>query len=101
MANYSSGRDSYFICDICSLPFDYCDAKTETENGRPKHNKVCDDCWSPDHPQYFVNRIQPVDAMALKDPRPDLSNFTGMFAWNPVAAFEIRVKLGQVRVSTT
>lgn len=101
MPQYSSGRESYFLCDRCGLPWDYLEAKTEIENGKPKHNKVCSDCWDADHPQYFVNRIKPVDAMALKDPRPDRSDFTSMFAWNPVAQFEVSVKLGRVRVSTS
>jgi hypothetical protein len=97
---FSSGKNSHFECERCGFVYDYNEQKSEFWRGKPKHNKVCPDCYDPDHPQLFIDQVRPVDAMALKNPRPLTGDYTSMFSWSPIANFEISVRVGYLRVST-
>jgi hypothetical protein len=59
--------------------------------GKLINEKVCPECWDPDHPQNWVGIIgsQKVsnDPQALREPRPDTNRNESCsdFAFNPVA----------------
>lgn len=73
---------------------------------KPQNNRVCPDCWDPDHPQNHLWTLHPNDPLPLKDPRPDLSEAESrsLGGWNPVgnpANLKATASLGKVTVVTT
>jgi hypothetical protein len=59
--------------------------------------KVCSTCWDPDQPQLQLGLYPVNDPQAVRDPRPDVSYYTGVginggdggsritqWGWNPV-----------------
>ena len=55
--------DPWFLCDICNL-------KYRTSESRMQWNglRVCNQCWSPKHPQLSVRAVR--EKIAVKDARP-------------------------------
>ena len=69
---YASKRHALGICDRCGLTFGLQELRCETVAGMRQNMLVCDDCWDKDHPQNMQGKTPvPVDAEALRDPRPD------------------------------
>jgi hypothetical protein len=73
--------------------------------GKLINDKVCPECWDPDHPQNWVGILgsQKVsnDPQALREPRPDANRNESCsdFAYNPVASLTVYVELNNVRIS--
>lgn len=69
------------------------------------NEKVCPECWDPDHPQNWIGILgsQKVanDPQALREPRPDtnLNDSRGFFSWAPVATQQIDFTVNSVFVS--
>lgn len=102
--SYASGKKALGICDLCGLKFKLNELKSVVNNGVRTSHLACRSCWTPDHPQNFANRMRVVDAVALRNPRPeksldDIRNIT--WSWNPVRAFESQGQIGEITVTVT
>lgn len=67
---FASGKYANAECDVCSRSVKYTSLKALVVNGTQTNTRACPECWSPDHPQYQVNKLDMTDPQALLDPRP-------------------------------
>lgn len=100
---YAKGSKAYGYCDRCGFRYPLFELKPEYYNRSLRHNRVCPECWDPDHPQLRVG-LQPLgDPRPLNDPRPDngLASSRGLFGWDPALGASVSISLGTVTVETT
>lgn len=71
MSRFARGKRALGICDRCGGTFKLATLMEERVRGHAQGNRVCTSCWDPDHPQNWFGSKTPVDAEALRDPRPD------------------------------
>ena len=92
---FASGKRAIAMCDICGFQFKLKTLKTQVVKTKRINDKVCSECWSPDHPQLY-----PVeDPQAVRNPRRDTTYFVSgvtsdgslgggsrviQWGWNPV-----------------
>lgn len=127
-SQFAAGKIAIAICDRCGFQFKLKQLKGETVKTTPVNNKVCPQCWDPDHPQLQLGMYPVDDPQALRDARPDTSYFvsgltsTGsqgggsrviQWGWNPVGGasaeaspltpntLRLTIEVGQVTVTTT
>ena len=96
---FASGKRSLSICDRCGEQFLLKKLKFEIVKQKKTGLLVCEECWSPDHPQLMLGTFPVYDPQALRDPRKDNSyavsglasdgSFSGgsrqiQWGWNPV-----------------
>ena len=102
---FASEKKAYGYCDRCAFRYDLKKLRTYVVFGKIINQRVCPECWDPDHPQNWVGVIgaQKVanDPQALRNPRPDtnLNASRGLFANNPVATQTITTTLNSVFIS--
>ena len=68
---FSSGKFSIAQCDICGFRFKLKQLRYEVVKTKLYQLKVCDECWSPDHPQLLLGMYPVDDPQAVREPRPD------------------------------
>jgi len=72
MANqFSSGKNSIAACDICGFRYKLTTLKELVIKTKKVNMLVCDECWSPDHPQLLLGTFPVQDPQAVRNPRPD------------------------------
>jgi len=96
---FASGPRAIAMCDICGFQFKLKTLKTQIVKTKPVNDRVCKECWSPDHPQLQLGMYPVDDPQALRNPRRDTTyvtagtnsdgNPTGgsreiQWGWNPV-----------------
>ncbi len=103
MTAFAVGKKAYGYCDRCGFRYPLHRLRSETYNGAKLSNRVCPKCFDADHPQNFLDRVKTDDAIALRDPRPDLSlaasrqiNITV-----EVTGLWVETRIGDTEVSTT
>lgn len=98
---FASGKFAIGLCDICGFEYKLNSLKSIINNGTKTSLLACRSCWTPDHPQNFVNRVRVTDYTSLRtsrpDNHPDITNIK--WSWNPVHAFEAQSQLGEVTVT--
>jgi hypothetical protein len=87
------------MCDICGFQFKLKELKTQIVKTKPVNDRVCNECWSPDHPQLQLGMYPVDDPQALRTPRRDTTYYTSgvtsdgslgggsrvfQWGWNPV-----------------
>jgi hypothetical protein len=87
------------MCDICGFQFKLKELKTQIVKTKPVNDRVCKECWSPDHPQLQLGMYPVDDPQALRSPRRDTTYVTAgtnangnpsggsrdiQWGWNPV-----------------
>lgn len=72
MSQFAIGKLAYGFCERCGLRYDLREFKAEMVKGNSKNNRVCPDCWDPDHPQNFIGTYRIEDPQGLKRPVPEL-----------------------------
>lgn len=87
---------------MCGFRYPLRDLKYSVVNGKATGMRHCRKCYSPDHPQYHVNKRVVNDPQVVPDPRPDWGgvNARGEFGWNPVGNEQtyLTISLGDVTV---
>lgn len=73
---FSSGKFSIAQCDICGFRFKLKQLRYEVVKTKLYQLKVCDECWSPDHPQLLLGMYPVDDPQAVREPRPDTTYIT-------------------------
>jgi hypothetical protein len=96
---FASGPRAIAICDLCGFQFKLKELRTQIVKTKPVNDRVCKECWSPDHPQLQLGMYPVDDPQALRNPRRDTTyvtagpnasgNLTGgsrdiQWGWNPV-----------------
>jgi hypothetical protein len=96
---FAAGKKAIAMCDICGFQFKLKDLRTQVVKTKQVNDKVCSECWSPDHPQLQLGMYPVEDPQALRSPRRDTTyvtagvnasgNLTGgsrdiQWGWNPV-----------------
>jgi hypothetical protein len=64
------------MCDICGFQFKLKELKTQIVKTKPVNDRVCKECWSPDHPQLQLGMYPVDDPQALRNPRNDTTYVT-------------------------
>jgi len=72
-SKYASGKFSIAECDRCGFRFKLKVLRHETVKTKLFQVKVCQECWSPDHPQLQLGMYPVNDPQAVRQPRPDVS----------------------------
>jgi hypothetical protein len=64
------------MCDICGFQFKLKELRTQIVKTKPVNDRVCKECWSPDHPQLQLGMYPVDDPQALRNPRNDTTYVT-------------------------
>jgi hypothetical protein len=96
---FASGKRAIALCDICGFQFKLHKLKEEIVKTKRYNLLVCNECWSPDHPQLQLGMYPVDDPQALRNPRRDTTYVTSgtnddgfpsggsrdiQWGWNPV-----------------
>lgn len=65
-----SGKNTQGICDRCGQAWMLHELRAETVNMVRQANRVCPDCFDPDHPQYQISKVRFWDEISVPDIRP-------------------------------
>ena len=125
---FASGKYSIAICDNCGFQFKLKKLRTQVVKTKQINDKVCPECWSPDHPQLQLGMYPVEDPQAVRQPRRDttyvtsgvnVNGFTSggsrdiQWGWNPVGGashydsgltpnyLALTVSIGTVTISTS
>ncbi len=125
---FASGPRAIAMCDICGFQFKLKTLRTQYVKLKPVNDRVCSECWSPDHPQLQLGMYPVDDPQALRNPRRDTTYVTSgilddgylgggsrifQWGWAPVggsSSFDaaltpnnlaMSVQIGTVSVATT
>lgn len=90
-SQYSSGKHAIAECDECGFRYKLSQLRSLVIKTKNTKILVCNECWSPDHPQLSLGLYPVNDPQAVRNPRPDLSYYvpvTGsritQWGWSPV-----------------
>lgn len=96
---YASGKRSIAMCDICGFQFKLKKLRPQVVKTKQINDRVCPECWSPDHPQLQLGMYPVDDPQAVRQPRKDTTYVTSgpnaagnpsggsrdiQWGWNPV-----------------
>ena len=70
---YASEKKSFGFCDRCSFRYPLKDMKRLMIKDTLTQIRVCPSCYEPSQPQLQLGKYPVVDAIALQNPRPDVS----------------------------
>jgi hypothetical protein len=73
---FASGKVAIAICDICGFQFKLKELRTQIVKLKPVNDRVCPECWSPDHPQLQLGMYPVDDPQALRNSRRDTTYVT-------------------------
>ena len=102
---FASYKRAFGFCDRCAQRYPLKELKKFYIMGNLINEKVCPECWDPDHPQNWIGILgsQKVanDPQALREPRPDtnLNDSRGFFSWAPVGTQQIDFTVNSVFVT--
>lgn len=101
---FASGKFAIAICDNCGFQFKLKKLTTQVVKTKPVNDKVCPECWSPDHPQLQLGMYPVDDPQGLRSPRRDTTYFVSgvtvdgtlgggsrviQWGWNPVGGSKL------------
>lgn len=70
---FASERNAFGFCDRCGFRYPLVDLREEIKNDVRVGNRVCPECYDPDHPQNHLHKVDASDPQGLRDPKPDQS----------------------------
>lgn len=76
-SRFASGKFAIAECDRCGQRYKLSELRTQTLKTKPYKVKVCRPCWDPDHPQLQLGLYPVNDPQAVREPRPDVSYYSG------------------------
>lgn len=68
---FASGKYAHGFCDRCGWRYPLDQLREEIVNDARVGNRVCPECYDPDHPQNHIGKVDTSDPQSLRDPRPD------------------------------
>jgi hypothetical protein len=72
---FASGKNALGICDVCGFQYKLGRLKNLVRKGKDTNIKACPECWNPDQPQLHLGEFPVDDPQALRDPRPDFTQY--------------------------
>ncbi len=72
---YASGQKALAICDICGFQYKLRQLRELIRKGNKTNLKACPECWNPDQPQNKLGEFPVDDPQAIRDPRPDFTQY--------------------------
>lgn len=72
---FASSQKALSLCDVCGFPYKLRELRELIVKGRNTNVRACPECWNPDHPQLHLGEFPVDDPQALRNPRPDFSEF--------------------------
>jgi hypothetical protein len=101
MARFASGRNALGICDVCGWQYKLRELRDLIVKGRNSNIMACPECWNPDHPQLSLGEFPVDDPQAIRNPRPDYTQYAQSRAQiNPVRPVVSTGFIGTVTVIT-
>lgn len=72
---FASSRKALGVCDVCGFTYKLRELRPLVVKGNVVATKACMECWDDDHPQHRIGEFPVDDPQALRDPRPDSTQF--------------------------
>ena len=72
---FASSQRALGICDVCGFQYKLRELRSVFVKRRDTNIKACPECWDPDHPQLQLGEYPVDDPQAIRDPRPDSSEY--------------------------
>ena len=72
---FASGKRALAICDVCGFSCKLRELRDLIVKGKTTNIKACPECWNPDQPQLRLGEFPVDDPQALRNPRPDFTEF--------------------------
>tara|TARA_R100001460_G_scaffold1364_2_gene5283 strand:+ start:3720 stop:4067 length:348 start_codon:yes stop_codon:yes gene_type:complete len=94
---FASGKRALGVCDICGFTFLLRELRKLVKKGQLVNIKACPECWNGDHPQNRLGEFPVDDPQALRDPRPDTTQFAGSRAIIIIAGSPDVTQLGSIK----
>jgi hypothetical protein len=86
-SKYAVGKKAFGFCDVCGFRYKLSRLKPLTIKTKNTNILACPECWNPDQPQLQLGMYPVVDAIALRNPRPDTGQTESrdtQWGWDPV-----------------
>jgi hypothetical protein len=97
---FASNRNALAQCDRCGFRFKLRELRSLYVKERDTNVKVCHECWDPDHPQLKLGMYPVDDPQAIRNPRPDFTEYPESRAQVvPVFGFQATGFVGNVTVT--
>ena len=72
---FASSQKALGVCDVCGFTYKLRELRNVFKKGRDTNVKACSECWDGDHPQLKLGEFPVHDPQALRDPRPDTTQY--------------------------
>lgn len=72
---FASSQKALGVCDVCGFTYKLRELRHVFKKGRDTNIKSCPECWDGDHPQLKLGEFPVHDPQALRDPRPDATQY--------------------------
>lgn len=79
---YAQGKRAFGFCDRCHFRYPLNELRFQVVAQKMTKLRVCSGCLDVDHPQLMLGRVPINDPIALRDPRPDRRESTGVMILN-------------------
>ena len=93
---FASGKRALGVCDICGFTYRLRELRKLVRKGQLVSTKACPECWDADHPQHKLGEFPVDDPQALREPRPDTTQYGGSLAIIIIAGSPDVTQLGLV-----
>ena len=97
---FAAGKRAFGFCDRCGFRYPLGDLRAEVVNLEQTGIKACPECWNPDQPQNRLGEFLVSDPQAIRNPRPDFTEFPASRAHIQPVDPSIVVGFGNVGVVT-
>jgi len=97
---FASNRNAIAQCDICGFRYKLRQLRELIIKTKNVNLLACQECWSPDHPQLKLGMFPVDDPQAIRNPRPDFTEYPESRAQLvPVFGYQMTGFVGNVTVS--
>lgn len=97
---FASNRIAIAQCDRCGFRYKLKELRELIIKTKNVNIMVCPECWEPDHPQLSLGLYPVDDPQAVRNPRPDFTEYPDSRAQIvPVVGFQMTGFVGNVTIT--
>lgn len=97
---FASNKKAISVCDRCGFRYKLRELRNIFIKDRNTNLLVCPECWEPSQPQLDLGKFPVDDPQALRDPRPDFTEYPESRAQIvPVFGYQMTGFVGNVTVT--